>query len=91
MANSKSAEKRNRQSQARRARNREARGELRTAIKKLRATVASGDAGAAATLLPGTLKVIDVSARKSVIHPKTAARHKSRLSRAVATAQASGA
>jgi small subunit ribosomal protein S20 len=86
MANTKSAEKRYRQSQVRRDRNRIARSELRTAIKKLRSTVASGDAKAAAALLPATFKVIDTTARKRVIHPNTAARYKSRLAHAVASA-----
>ena len=87
MANTKSAEKRNRKSEARRARNRQAKSQMRTAIKKLRSAVASGDAQTATGLLPATLQVIDTSARKAVLHRKTAARYKSRLSRAVGTLQ----
>lgn len=84
MANNKSAEKRNLQSLVRNERNRAVRSTLRTAIKKLRAAVEAGDAAAAKTLLPETISVIDVTARKNVIHDNTASRYKSRLSRAVA-------
>lgn len=85
MANNKSAEKRDRQSQKRRAKNRDVRSQMRTAIKKLRGAVEASDAKAAAELLPKTLSVIDVTAKKSVIHGNTASRYKSRLTRAVAS------
>lgn len=83
MANNKSAEKRDRQSQKRRAKNRDVRSQMRTAIKKLRGAVEASDAKTAVALLPKTLSVIDVTAKKSVIHSNTASRYKSRLSRAV--------
>ena len=47
MANTKSAEKRNRQSAEARQRNRAQRSRLRTAVKGLRAAVESGDAARA--------------------------------------------
>lgn len=84
MANNKSAEKRDRQSLKRRIKNRDARSQMKTAIKKLRGAVEAADVKAASDLLPKTLSVIDVSAKKSVIHKNTASRYKSRLSRAVA-------
>ncbi len=84
MANNKSAEKRDRQSLVRRDRNRTVRSNMRTAIKKLRSAVSSADAKVATELLPGTLSVIDVTARKKVIARNTAARYKSRLTKAVA-------
>lgn len=84
MANTKSAEKRNRQSAEARQRNRGQRSRLRTAVKGLRAAVESGDAARAAELLPATLGVIDASAKKKVIHTNTASRYKSRLARKVA-------
>lgn len=84
MANTKSAEKRNRQSEARRDRNRALRARMRTAIKRLRAAVESEDAKGAGELLPATLRLIDASAQKNVVHRNTAARYKSRLTRAVA-------
>jgi small subunit ribosomal protein S20 len=83
MANTKSAEKRNRQNQERRLRNRSDRSRMRTAIKRLRTAVEAGEAKAAQELLPETIRVIDRSAQKGVIHDNAAARYKSRLSRAV--------
>jgi small subunit ribosomal protein S20 len=84
MANTKSAEKRNRQNEQARVRNRGQRSRLRTAIKKLRTAVATGDADAAKQLLPETLSVIDKIAQKGVIHTNAADRYKSRLAHQVA-------
>ena len=84
MANTKSAEKRNRQNLKQRERNRAHRSRLRTAIKSLRSAVASGDAAKANELLPVTLGVIDKIAQKKVIHSNTASRYKSRLAKRVA-------
>jgi small subunit ribosomal protein S20 len=85
MANTKSAEKRNRQNVQQRERNRAHRSRLRTAIKRLRSAVASGDAAKAQEALPATLSVIDKIAQKKIIHPNAAARYKSRLVKRVAT------
>lgn len=84
MANTKSAEKRNRQNVKQRERNRAHRSKLRTAVKKLRSAVESGDADQARELLSPTLSVVDATAQKKIIHPNTASRTKSRLSKAVA-------
>jgi small subunit ribosomal protein S20 len=84
MANTKSAEKRNRQNIQARERNRAHRSSLRTAIKKLRTAVASGDAARAKEVLSETLSVIDKTAQKRVIHSNTASRYKSRLAHKVA-------
>jgi len=84
MANTKSAEKRHRQNLQARERNRAHRSTLRTAVKKLRAAVASGDAAKAQEILPETLSVIDKTAQKKVIHANTASRYKSRLAHKVA-------
>jgi small subunit ribosomal protein S20 len=84
MANTKSAEKRHRQNVNQRERNRAHRSRLRTAIKRLRSAVSSGDASAAAAILPETLSVIDKIAQKGVIHPNAASRYKSRLAKHVA-------
>lgn len=83
MANSKSAEKRIRQAAKRQERNGICRSQLRTAVKKLRTAVTEGNADLARELLPGTLSIVDVTARKGVIHDNAAARTKSRLTRAV--------
>lgn len=85
MANTKSAEKRNRQNTQNRLRNRAQRSRLRTAIKRLRSAVAGKDASQASELLPQTLGIIDQVAQKKVIHPNTASRYKSRLAKHVAS------
>lgn len=83
MANTKSAEKRNRQSLKRNERNRALRSRMRTAVKKLRAAIAGGEATQARELLTTTLGVVDATAQKGVIHRNAAARTKSRLTLAV--------
>ena len=84
MANTKSAEKRNRQNVKARERNRSHRSRLRTAIKRLRAAMASGDRDQVQSILPQTLSIIDATAQKKIIHANTASRYKSRLARAAA-------
>jgi small subunit ribosomal protein S20 len=79
MPNHKSAEKRDRQNERRKAINIAGRSRLRTQIKKLRSALAEGDTSAAKTLLPETVSLIDKAARKGVLHQNAAARHKSRL------------
>ncbi|MBX5478498.1 30S ribosomal protein S20 [Pyrinomonas methylaliphatogenes] len=79
MPNHKSAEKRMRQNEKRRRINRSNRSRLRTAIKKFRAALTSGDYQAAQQLLPQTISIIDKSVQKGVIHRNAAARYKSRL------------
>jgi|APDOM4702015191_1054821.scaffolds.fasta_scaffold687124_1 small subunit ribosomal protein S20 len=83
MANKKSAEKRARQSEKRAKRNRAGIATMRTAVKKLRSALESGDAGQAAALLPQTLKVVDTTASHKMVHRNTASRTKSRLTKAV--------
>ncbi|MGI8638658.1 MAG: 30S ribosomal protein S20 [Pyrinomonadaceae bacterium] len=79
MPNHKSAEKRVRQNEKRRAVNRSNRGSLRTQIKKLRIALAAGDKAQSQELLIPTIALIDKSVNKGVLHKNTAARHKSRL------------
>jgi small subunit ribosomal protein S20 len=86
MANTKSAEKRMRQSGERRERNRSDRSEMRTAIKKVRGAIEGGDAKAAQDALQTAVQVIDRTAKKRVVHKNAAARTKSRLTKAVARA-----
>jgi len=88
MANTESAQKRMRQSLKRRERNRAHRSRMRTAIKKVRAAVAAGDATLARELLPATLTVVDSMVNKGILHANAAARTKSRLTRAVASLKA---
>lgn len=79
MPNHKSAKKRVRQNEKRKTINRGHRTRLRTAIKKLRAAIGSGDATSAQTLLPTTISTIDKAIQKGVLHRNAAARYKSRL------------
>ena len=83
MANTKSAEKRMRQSAARRERNRGARSEMRSAVRKVRGAAAGGDAKTAQEALASAIETIDRSAKKGVVHRNAAARTKSRLVKAV--------
>ena len=56
---------------------------LRTAIKRVRSAIETGDKSAAADILQKATSVIDRVADKNIIHKNKAARHKSRLSAAV--------
>jgi len=78
-----SAQKQMRQSQKRRARNRQNVSQLKTQVKKLRAAISEGNAKTAESLLSGTVGQIDKAAKKGVIHDNAAARYKSRLTRKV--------
>ena len=84
MANHASAEKRNRQRIVRTERNRSVKGAVRTLVKKARAAVtATGAKGAdIAATVAAAVKAVDRAASKRVVHPKTAARVKSRLAKA---------
>jgi len=79
MPNHKSAEKRVRQSERRRAINRHNRAKLRSAVKKLRGALSATDKSGTAALLPVTVSEIDKAVQKGVLHRNAAARHKSRL------------
>jgi small subunit ribosomal protein S20 len=74
-----------RQSQKRRARNRQNLSQLKTQVKKLRAAIAEGNAKTAESLLSSTVGQIDKAAKKGVIHDNAAARYKSRLTRKVSS------
>ncbi|HXV76253.1 MAG TPA: 30S ribosomal protein S20 [Candidatus Polarisedimenticolaceae bacterium] len=90
MATHKSAEKEHRRSLARRERNRHKRARLRTAIKKFRAAVAEGDLEKARGMLPGTVALLDRTAKVRAIHPGAADRAKSRLTRLLNRTAAAG-
>jgi small subunit ribosomal protein S20 len=84
MANHISALKRARQTQKRTEDNRANTSRLRTALRKLRTTIQSGDATQAKAAFGETVSVIDKAVKKGTIHKNTAARYKSRLSARVA-------
>ena len=71
-------------------RNRSVKRSLRTSRTKAARALAGGDADAARQAVHGTLRDLDVAARKGVIHPNKAARTKSRLARKLNAAQADG-
>lgn len=80
MANHKSAEKRIRQTKARRMENRYYSRTARNAVKNLRNTTSKEEA---AQLLPKVASMLDKLAKKNVIHPNKAANLKSSLTKHV--------
>lgn len=78
MANIKSQEKRNRQNEVRRQRNKSVMSELKTSIKKVEQAAAAGEP--TDELFRSAQRKIDIATSKGVLHPRSAARKKSRLS-----------
>lgn len=74
-----SAAKRNRQAKANRLRNREAKSEVRTAVKGFETACAAGDKAAAETALKLANKLLDSAVSKKILHRNTVDRKKSRL------------
>jgi len=83
MANSAQARKRARQAEATRKRNASQKSELRSAVKKVKKAIASGDKAAAAKQLVASQSVIDRIADKKIVHKNLASRTKSRLAHAI--------
>jgi small subunit ribosomal protein S20 len=89
LANTKSAEKRNRQTQKRRARNVNVRTTVKEAVKSLRDTLATNkDAGKNVDALKTATRTINKAASKGVLHKRTASRRISRLAKAANRAKA---
>lgn len=88
MPNISSAKKRHRQNLKARARNRAGKSAVRTQIRKLDAAITSGDAAAIQAEFRATVKRLDQTAAKGIIHKNLASRTKSRLSSRVKAAQA---
>ena len=88
MANHKSAEKRNRQSQVRRIRNRANRTRMRNAIKAVDTAIDTGSQEDAQVALKSALPLIAKTATKGTIHKKNASRKISRLTKRVNKMQA---
>jgi len=80
MANHFSALKRARQTQKKTEANRANTSRLRTALRKFRTALASGDKTQAKAGFSETVSSIDKAVAKGTIHKNTAARYKSRLS-----------
>lgn len=83
MPNHKSAEKRVRQTEKKNLINRAKRSKLRSAIKKLRTAISSGNTQESKDLLYPTVSLIDKAVNKGTLHKNTAARYKSRLTKHV--------
>jgi small subunit ribosomal protein S20 len=83
MANTRSAEKQERQGVKRNAQNRAVKTRLRTSLKKARTAAAGGNAD-----LSAGFSEIDKAAKKGVIKKNTASRYKSRLAKSAKRASA---
>lgn len=79
MANTKQAKKRVRQAEKNRQHNASLRSMLRSNVKKVLTSIASGSQKAALAALQEATPVIDRMVNKGIIHKNKAARHKSRL------------
>ena len=88
MANTRSAEKRNRQSEKRRTRNVKVRTGLKSAVKKAREAIGEVDPNAAREAVATALRTLDKAASKGIIHKNAASRRISRLARAATKAVA---
>ena len=88
MANHKSALKRARQSEIKRMRNKSYRTRVNNVTKQLRFAKGESSAETITTQLNLAKSVIDIAAKKGIIHKKTAARKISRLSKFANTAVA---
>jgi small subunit ribosomal protein S20 len=83
VANIKSSQKAARQRITRTARNVARKTAMRTAVKRVRAAIASKNAKEAKAALPSAVRAIDMAASKGVIKRGTASRSVSRLTVAV--------
>lgn len=83
MANTAQARKRARQAEKRRAHNASQRSMVRTYIKRVQAAIGSSDAASAEAAFTAAVPVIDRMADRGIMHKNKAARHKSRLHKAV--------
>ena len=81
MANIKSQEKRNRQNEKARLRNKSVMSDLKTSVKKVEQAAEAGES--TDDLYREAQSRIDAAVSKGVLHPKTAARKKSRLAAAI--------
>jgi small subunit ribosomal protein S20 len=83
MANTAQTRKRARQAEATRKHNASLKSELRSAVKKVRKAIATGDKAVAAKTLQESQAVMDRIADKKIVHKNLASRTKSRLAHAI--------
>jgi len=79
VANTRSAQKRDRQSIKRRARNLSIRNAVKTAIKKAREAVSGSDPAKAQEAVRAATRMIDRAATRGVVHARNASRRVARL------------
>jgi small subunit ribosomal protein S20 len=79
LAHTLSARKRWRQSLRRRERNRAAAGAAKTYVTTARSAIAAGDAAQAEVAVREAASALDRASQKGAVHPRNAARRKSRL------------
>jgi small subunit ribosomal protein S20 len=87
MPNTKSAQKRLRQNEFRRARNRAAKSAVRTQLRKVREAAAAGDVEKAEQEYRRAAHALDRAGQKGIIHRNKASRTKSRLQRLIKAAK----
>ncbi len=87
MANTKSAQKRNRQALKRRARNVAVRSQVRSALKKAREAFATKDPAKAQEALRAAAATLNKAASKGVLHARNASRRIARLTKAATAAK----
>jgi small subunit ribosomal protein S20 len=83
LANIKSAAKKARQSEKRRQHNAAMRTRVRSAVKKATKAVKDGNAASAQSAYQAAVPEIDTMVSKGIIHRNKAARHKSRINKAL--------
>ena len=83
MANVKSAKKRIRVIEKKTLRNRMIKSQVKTAVKKVYASISAGNVEETKANLTAAVSVIDKAKSKGVFHKNTAARRVSRLTKAV--------
>ncbi|MBI3618493.1 30S ribosomal protein S20 [Candidatus Peregrinibacteria bacterium] len=76
-----SAIKAAKQAEARRIRRQPFKTQLKTTMRAFIDLIKDGKKDEAAKILPRVYKVIDTAAKKHILHPKNAARKKSRMAR----------
>jgi small subunit ribosomal protein S20 len=82
LANTKSAEKRNRQAQKRRARNAAVRTTVKGSLKKAREAITNKDAAKTGDAVKEAIRTLSKAASKGVLHKRNVSRRISRLAKA---------
>jgi small subunit ribosomal protein S20 len=81
LANHASALKRHRQAEKRRTKNSSVKSNIKTALKRVKSTIAEGKAPEATEAVRHAISALDKAASKGVLHRRNASRKASRLAR----------